>query len=271
MQEHPPPLLKYPPMDWYLPDGNPVFWQVMRCQPRGRHWYPAVGIYLLGLGSILLVVCFTAVVHWQGDLHAWARMSRQAWQAMLCFQGCFFCLLAPGLTAGNLTGATARKAEDALLLTPLTPSQLVYGQFRGAAALLILIYLIGLPLTAVLLTIGGLSPLELLGGGLIILSSTLFLAALGTLASCKTARTTFALALAYGYAALWAWVFLLFLFYAALDDTLFILSIISVVFLFRATKTVLEGAVRALTERRNTVKEQGCTPMTGNWFNSYHH
>lgn len=140
---------------WYQ---NPIFRREMLT--RWRH--PT---------SFLLVVAYAlaiaAAVWWQvlsaprNDINT-ARLGHDIWQTLTITQILGWILLGPALTAGAIASEREKGHLDALLLSPLSASEIVNGKMLGALSLASLLLLVPLPAIALCFLLGGVSPGEFL-------------------------------------------------------------------------------------------------------------
>lgn len=106
-------------------------------------------------------------------------------------------LLAPGLTAGGLSGERERRTLEPLWQAGLSPLALVLGKLLAAMAYLLLLLVAAAPATGLLFLLGGI-PLRQVGLAYAVCALTgLLLIAWGTCASALNSRTQGAAAVAY--------------------------------------------------------------------------
>jgi len=191
-------------MAWYLPVRQPVLWEEMRRRLRGARGYWV----LLGFGmTLILILGFLTVITLTGngpiDLSrgpkVWPEFGKTLWTWFLIAQLGLLVLISPGITAGAISTEREKGTLEAIFLTPLSTLTLAVGKFFGAIGQLLVVVLSGLPVIATVFSFGGVSPLEIALGYLVILGTGLLCAALGFLASCLFARTVSATVWAYGF------------------------------------------------------------------------
>jgi ABC-type transport system involved in multi-copper enzyme maturation permease subunit len=109
---------------------------------------------------------------------------------LMTFQLAALCLLVPILTAGALTAEKERETLALLLLTTLTPRQIVLQKFASRMTPILSFVFLSFPLMAITYTFGGVTVEELLIGIVILVSTCLVLGAMAIMCSAYC-RTTF--------------------------------------------------------------------------------
>src|SRR5439155_12316797 len=94
-------------------------------------------------------------------------------------------ILTPAFTAGAIAEERQRHTLDALLVTHLTPGQIVAGKLAARLAHLLGVLLAGLPILALLPLWGGVDPGRVLAG---FAASGVTMLSLGALGACVSAR-----------------------------------------------------------------------------------
>lgn len=123
----------------------------------------------------------------------------------------FFLLLfsAPGLTAGAIAGEREKQTLDLLLITRLTPLQVVSGKLWSAVAFTLLLMFASLPVYSLLFLLGGIAMGSLIRTTIVYVVTVFLLGALGLFFSSVFRRTQAAVIAAYGLAAGWMIVMLI--------------------------------------------------------------
>ena len=132
-----------------------------------------------------------------------ARLGHELF-AMLCYcQVGAWLLIAPALTASSLAGEREKGLLEGLLLSHLTPAQIVRGKMASALGLIVLLALAGLPVLAVCFLLGGVSPGEFVGALAIQLATAVCGASIGIASSSLHRRSGAAGSGALGSTMLW--------------------------------------------------------------------
>jgi ABC-type transport system involved in multi-copper enzyme maturation permease subunit len=89
------------------------------------------------------------------------------------------CVLTPAQTAGAIVNERERQTYDVLLVTPLSPRQIVLGKLGASLAYVLLLLIAALPIESLAFLMGGVDPMELLFGSLIQLATLALFGSLG--------------------------------------------------------------------------------------------
>ena len=89
------------------------------------------------------------------------------------------CVLTPAQTAGAIVNERERQTYDVLLVTPLSPCQIVLGKLAASLAYMVLLLVAALPIESLAFLMGGVDPSELLFGSLIQLATLALFGSLG--------------------------------------------------------------------------------------------
>ncbi len=177
-------------MRWYLPDGNPLFWDELRRRLRDWRWYGLLCGEVVLLGAMLLL-CGTDLRS-QMTPQAWAKWGGDTSQFLLFGQGLSLIFLIPMLTAGTII----RECE-ALWLTSLTSWAVVLGKYWATLTILLFTMVAGVPVLALPLFLGRISLWGFLDGELLIMAAVAMFTTLGMLAACECKRMSEAIPTTY--------------------------------------------------------------------------
>ncbi len=175
---------------------NPVLARESRVRMRGWKAPALISLYVALLGAVVLLV-----------LSTYARASRQTFApeiGMVIFFVLVFAQFgllvfsAPGLTASAISGERERQTLDLLLVTRMTPLQVVVGKLGAAVGFTLLLMISSLPVYSILFFFGGVSPYRLMLTAIIYVVTVLFLGAIGISFSALFRRTQAAVVAAYG-------------------------------------------------------------------------
>ena len=173
----------------------------LRTARRGR--FPLFrGLYALLLLIVLFVVYaqrfhldyFTALEslfeeRWL-SINEQAAFARSFFYAFLPVQFVTLLVLTPALTAGAITEEKEKGTLAALLVTHLTPTQIVLGKLFTRYVQLVLLLLTGVPNLAILQVMGGIDMTLLIGNVALTLLSMLSLAAFSLIFSVSSSTTS---------------------------------------------------------------------------------
>jgi ABC-type transport system involved in multi-copper enzyme maturation permease subunit len=192
-------------MPWYLPVRLPILWDELRRRARnGRAQavvlgYAGVLVAVMLVASLLFDVNGATVTAGQIRYVDWSKLGHLLWQCFLLGQLVVVVLISPALTATAVSAERERGSLELLLLTPMGVWALVAGKYLGAVGQLLVVIASGAPVVAVTFIYGGVTPADLLGGYLLLGATGLLVSAIGFVASSVCARTTPAIAWAYGF------------------------------------------------------------------------
>lgn len=177
---------------------NPVFRREMTA--RWRHPAAFILVAVYGLAIALAVAWQVYEIPANNELPP--QLGHEIWSSLTITQVLGWVLLGPSLTAASLAGEREGGHLEALMLSPLSVRDIVYGKFYGALSLALLLLLVPLPAVALCFLLGGLSPAEFLFGFLIELAVALLGLGFGMNASASCRHTAHAIPRALGTALL---------------------------------------------------------------------
>ena len=158
---------------------NPVFRREMLT--RWRH--PAAFVLVVAYALVIAVAVGWQIYDTPATEELEATLGHDIWATLTITQTIGWLLLGPALTAGALAGEREKGHLDALLLSPLSTSQIVNGKMLGALSLTVLLLLVPLPAIALCFLLGGVSPGEFMASLVLHFSTALFGMSLGMVAS----------------------------------------------------------------------------------------
>jgi ABC-2 type transport system permease protein len=174
---------------------NPVLVREARVRMRGWRAPALIALYVSVMGLLLLGLMATMDAESRGFA---PEMGAILFGFLAVVQMVLLLVAAPGLTGGALTGERERQTLDLLLVTRLSPFEVVAGKLMAALGFAGLLLVATLPLYGVLFLFGGVS-LWALGRTLLIYLVTLYLVgAIGILWSTLMKRSVAAIVAAYG-------------------------------------------------------------------------
>ena len=152
----------------------PVVMQEMRSLMRG---WQAPGALLLctALAAAAEVAVFFQTIPDTAagvDPQIIAQAGRAIYQWVTGLEAALVVLLAPLLTVQAITDARRRGTLEGLLLTRLTPRDLVRGKLVAATGFLLVVILCVVPVQAIVVLLGGVAPVELVFTSLLLMAST---------------------------------------------------------------------------------------------------
>jgi ABC-type transport system involved in multi-copper enzyme maturation permease subunit len=177
---------------------NPVLARESRVRMRGWRAPALISLYvgLMGLAvtAILLVASYN-----RGNTFA-PEMGSVIYSVLVVVQFVLLIFSAPGLTAGAISGEREKQTLDLLLLTRMTPLQVVTGKLGAAVSFSLLLMVASLPVYSILFLLGGVSLSRLAMTVAVYVVTVLLLGAIGVYYSALFKRTQAAVVAAYGTA-----------------------------------------------------------------------
>jgi len=176
--------------------SNPVLFKELRLIMRtGRPFWAMVGYV-----AVLSVVACIAFPH--GPVSpAHSQAGRTLFWTLTVFQFILVCLLTPAMAGTTLAVEKEQRTMEMLLLSALTPREIVWGKFLASLLNVSLLVVCSVPLTAMSFMLGGVSPGEVFMAyvGIFLMAATA--ASISVLSSAEETRTYIALFRSYGSSA----------------------------------------------------------------------
>jgi len=178
---------------------NPVLRREARVRMRG--WRaPALVTAYVGLLSSVAALIFYAFSRTEGPAAFAPELASIIFIALALVQLGLLVLAAPGLTAGAISGERERQTLDLLLVTHMSPFQVVIGKLGAAVGFALLLMFASLPVYGLLFLFGGFSLYRLFLTALIYVVTVLLLGSLGLYFSAVFKRTQAAVVTSYALA-----------------------------------------------------------------------
>ena len=132
-----------------------------------------------------------------------AQYGHELFLTISLLQAGIWLLVAPALTSTAITVERETGLLSAMLLSKMTPGQIVAGKLISALSFLLLLIVVALPVTATCFLLGGVSQSEFVGSLAIQIATALFGASMGLMVSANQKRAASSLGATFGYVALW--------------------------------------------------------------------
>lgn len=142
--------------------SNPVMINELRGRMRGRRSMIMLTVYLSITGIVTLLL-YLAVTSSMGtlELEAGRIIGKAIFITVITTALIQVCLITPTLTAGSIAGEKERQTYDLLLITTLSPWEIVLGKMMAQLAFAMLMIMAVLPLAGLAFIFGGVSGIEL--------------------------------------------------------------------------------------------------------------
>jgi ABC-type transport system involved in multi-copper enzyme maturation permease subunit len=177
--------------------GNAVLMRELRASLRSARPFALLAIYVAVLGAIV-VAQFPANQQISIERTATGENAgKQLYWTFVTMQALLIVLVLPSIAAGALSQEREQRTLEPLLLTPLSPLQIVWGKAVGVLSLAGLLLLSTLPLTSLCFLLGGVSPGELVAAYAVLLGLAIFTTSIGIYCSAKWANTVKATLICY--------------------------------------------------------------------------
>jgi ABC-type transport system involved in multi-copper enzyme maturation permease subunit len=177
--------------------GNAVLMRELRASLRSARPFALLAIYVAVLGAIT-VAQFPANQQISIERTATGENAgKQLYWTFVMMQALLIVLVLPSIASGALSQEREQRTLEPLLLTPLTPLQIVWGKAVGVLSLAGLLLLSTLPLTSLCFLLGGVSPGELVAAYAVLLGLAIFTTSIGIYCSAKWANTVKATLICY--------------------------------------------------------------------------
>ncbi|HWI51362.1 MAG TPA: ABC transporter permease subunit, partial [Symbiobacteriaceae bacterium] len=189
-----------------LPAVNPVLARESRVRMRGWKAPALITLYVGILGFIAWFIL--AITKATGQTFA-PELGGYIFATLGVAQFGLLVFSAPGLTAGAIAGEREKQTLDLLLITRLSPWQVVSGKLWAAVAFTLLLMFASLPVYSLLFLMGGIALTNLLQTTVVYVVTIFLLGAVGLYFSSVFRRTQAAVIASYGLALGWMLVMLI--------------------------------------------------------------
>lgn len=171
---------------------NPLVTKDLRTRMRGAraHWLMLGYVLLLGICAF-----FTYYFMWVNEAHSpmsWMnmRVGFRVFEVITWCQAILIALIAPSLTAGSLTIENEQQTIEMLSMTTLSPWNIIAGKLTSPMLFILMLLGISLPLSAVCLAFGSISPLEIAMTYLLLIGCAFLFCSLGVFFSSLFKKTS---------------------------------------------------------------------------------
>jgi ABC-type transport system involved in multi-copper enzyme maturation permease subunit len=182
-----------------LAGRNAVLNRELRVALRNERAFALLAIYVAILGAIVasqfpdnMSISAESLQSPSGQL------GTQLFEVFFWAQNALVILMLPGLAAGALAQERERQTLEPLILSPLTPLQIVWGKGVGVLAFTALMLLATVPLSSMSILLGGVSPDMVVAAYVWLLGLAAFITAFGLYCSARWHSATQATVACYG-------------------------------------------------------------------------
>ncbi|HVF10129.1 MAG TPA: ABC transporter permease subunit [Abditibacteriaceae bacterium] len=171
-------------MSSLLTGTNPVLTRELRASLRNTRSFVLLAVYVAVLGAVAVNQFPQTITIDTIGRNAGVAGRNLFWYFTAC-QAALVLVLLPALATGALAQEREQRTLQPLLLTPLTPMQIVWGKAGGVLSLALLLLLSTLPLTSLCFLLGGVSPGEVIAAYALLLGLATFTAGIGLYCSAR--------------------------------------------------------------------------------------
>lgn len=176
---------------------NPVLMREARVRMRGWRAPGLIALYVSLLGGVAMLL-FAAFFRQSGPAAFSPQLGGTTYAFLAVTQLGLLVLSAPGLTAGAISGERERQTLDLLLVTRMSPFQVVMGKLLAAVGFALLLMFASLPVYGLLFLFGGFSFQRLALTAVVYFVTVLLLGSVGLYFSAVFKRTQAAVVASYG-------------------------------------------------------------------------
>jgi ABC-type transport system involved in multi-copper enzyme maturation permease subunit len=168
----------------------------LRSRTRG-YWRPMLQLTIyLGIVTLAVVAVLGVSISSTGTLSP--TLGESLFAALATGSTLLIAFVAPGLTAGAISGERERRTLDLLLVTRASPLGLIAGKLAGAFLWVLYLLVASLPALGVVNLFGGVPPLQAGAALAVTVATAVSYTALGLVLSAVLRRTVLATVVAYG-------------------------------------------------------------------------
>lgn len=120
------------------------------------------------------------------------------YMVLACMEFALVLFVIPAYTSSAISGERERQTLEILLTTTMKPSQIIRGKLMASMSTVLLLVFSSLPILSLVFSIGGVSVMDLMQFGLLILVASVFVGSLGLLFSVWFRKTAVATVMTYG-------------------------------------------------------------------------
>lgn len=116
---------------------------------------------------------------------------------LVCAEYGMICLMIPSFTAGAISSEREKQTLDVLLTTRMTPWEIIKGKYWSSIMQILLLFVSGLPIFALVFIYGGISFFQVIEIMLVLVASLMFIASVGIYFSAAMKKTLGATVMTY--------------------------------------------------------------------------
>lgn len=176
---------------------NPLLIKELRCRLRGTKSFILLTIYVAILAILLGIVYKYQINRIYSPIHM-SSVGKGLFYSLATVQLAAIGLIGSVLTASSITVEKEKQTLEMLLITLLSPFQIVFGKLFSVLLFIFILLLLSLPLASMSFMLGGISPPEVLLSYSLLIESMLLYGLVGYLCSAYFKQTRTAASIALG-------------------------------------------------------------------------
>lgn len=177
---------------------NPVYKKELKMMARSVQ-LPVLSVIfnmVLSVVAVIVLYCIGRISRNNGTA-PYGYMMR-LYMLLLTLEVCLLCLFVPSAAGGSIAGERERQTLDILLASKMTVPGIIIGKMMSCISLAILLVMSSLPVLAIVLMYGGISPMDIYESIVYVGFLILMIGCIGVFCSCRFKKTTFASIASYG-------------------------------------------------------------------------
>lgn len=172
---------------------NPIVVKELRSRMRGARAFTILTAMLLVLGGALYGIYRLTMLGAAYNTMPGPIIGQTLFQSLAVLELLVICFITPALTSGTISSEKEKLTYEMLLTTPLSPTRILWGKLFSALIYVLLLIFAAIPLASLVFIFGGVAPMSMLRGLLVLIVVAAMLGTLGIFASAwldRTARAT---------------------------------------------------------------------------------
>ncbi|MDQ7825542.1 MAG: ABC transporter permease subunit [Candidatus Eremiobacteraeota bacterium] len=173
--------------NWFSNLSNPILYKELSIGLRDRKIFITQTVYLTILSIALCLIVMEASD--SGYPQNTADIGKTIFMALFWIQLFLVVIIAPSLTCGCISTEKEKRTYELLIGSLLTPAEIISGKLIHGLAYIFLLLISSLPITATVFFLGGVSPLQIVGGYFVIFALGFLCCQIGQFFSVRENKT----------------------------------------------------------------------------------
>lgn len=176
---------------------NPIVVKELRSRMRGARAFTILTVMLIVLGAALYGIYRLTMLGAAYNTMPGPIIGQTLFQSLAVLELLVICFITPALTSGTISSEKEKLTYEMLLTTPLSPARILWGKLVSALIYVLLLIFAAIPLASLVFIFGGVAPMSMLRGLLVLLVVATMLGTIGIFASAWLGRTARATVVSY--------------------------------------------------------------------------